>query len=186
MSVEIAQALYDQNVSVGLRDVHLPGGFHLNTRRVPVPLVPRRGATRSGDDGPSFCRTSGMTPPSTSTRNGGIIPPTSRAQGAGLVYSMIPSTTMTRIRTGCRRRHRRKTGRSRRRSWRHRCCRWSSTSRRPVGGGGPPTGQRGERARGARELGGPRGAAGRLGVHQPRWRLQQRCWPVQHPRWCLQ
>jgi hypothetical protein len=43
MSVEIAQALYDQNASMGLRDVHLPGGWHLNTRRVSVPLVPRRG-----------------------------------------------------------------------------------------------------------------------------------------------
>jgi hypothetical protein len=43
MNVEIAQALYDQNVSVGLRDVHLPGGWHLNARRVPVPPMPRRG-----------------------------------------------------------------------------------------------------------------------------------------------
>jgi hypothetical protein len=46
MSVEIAQALYDQNASMGLRDVHLPGGWHLNTRRVSVPLVPRRGWKR--------------------------------------------------------------------------------------------------------------------------------------------
>jgi hypothetical protein len=46
MSVEIAQALYDQNSSVGLRDVHLPGGWHLNARRVSVPPVPRRGRAR--------------------------------------------------------------------------------------------------------------------------------------------
>jgi hypothetical protein len=38
--------LYDQNASVGLRDVHLPGGWHLNARRVPVPPVPRRGQER--------------------------------------------------------------------------------------------------------------------------------------------
>jgi hypothetical protein len=49
MSVEIAQALYDQNTSVGLRDVHLPGGWHLNTRRVPVPPVPRRGQERRAE-----------------------------------------------------------------------------------------------------------------------------------------
>jgi hypothetical protein len=35
MSAEIAQALYDQNSLVGLRDVHLPKGWHLNARRVP-------------------------------------------------------------------------------------------------------------------------------------------------------
>jgi hypothetical protein len=43
----------------------------------------------------------------------------------------------------------------------------------PIGGGHPPTGHRGERARRARELGGPRGAAGRLGIHKPRRRIQQ-------------
>jgi hypothetical protein len=36
------------HLSVGLRDVHLPGGWHLNARRVPIPLVPRRG--RAGRD----------------------------------------------------------------------------------------------------------------------------------------
>jgi hypothetical protein len=46
MNVEIAQALYDQNMSVGLRDIHLPGGWHLNARRVSVPPVPRRGQAR--------------------------------------------------------------------------------------------------------------------------------------------
>jgi hypothetical protein len=46
MNVEITQALYDQNTSVGLRDVHLPGGWHLNARRVLVPLVPRHGRAR--------------------------------------------------------------------------------------------------------------------------------------------
>jgi hypothetical protein len=43
MSVEIAHALYNQNSSVGLHDVHLPGGWHLNAKRVPIPLVPHRG-----------------------------------------------------------------------------------------------------------------------------------------------
>jgi hypothetical protein len=42
-SVEIVQALYDQNESVGLCDVYLPGGWHLNARRVPVPPVPHHG-----------------------------------------------------------------------------------------------------------------------------------------------
>jgi hypothetical protein len=46
MNVEIAQALYDQNSSVDLRDVHLPGGWHLNARRVLVPSVPRCGRER--------------------------------------------------------------------------------------------------------------------------------------------
>jgi hypothetical protein len=65
--VEIVQALYDQNKSVGLRDVHLPGGWHLNARRVLVPPVPRRGLARRDEirhrrdillpdlwDGPAF------------------------------------------------------------------------------------------------------------------------------------
>jgi hypothetical protein len=43
LSMVIAQALYDQNASVGLCDVHLPSGWHLNARRVSVPSVPRRG-----------------------------------------------------------------------------------------------------------------------------------------------
>jgi hypothetical protein len=46
MSVEIAQALYDQNASVGLHNVHLPGGWHLNARRVSVPPVSCRGLAR--------------------------------------------------------------------------------------------------------------------------------------------
>jgi hypothetical protein len=46
MSVGIAQALYKQNAPVGLRDVHLPDGWHLNAGRVPVPLVPHRGQAR--------------------------------------------------------------------------------------------------------------------------------------------
>jgi hypothetical protein len=33
MSVAMAHAMFDQNQSVGLRDVHLPGGWHLNTMR---------------------------------------------------------------------------------------------------------------------------------------------------------
>jgi hypothetical protein len=48
MSVEIAQAMYDQNVSVGLRDVHLPNGWHLNAKRASVPPVPRCGAGAAG------------------------------------------------------------------------------------------------------------------------------------------
>jgi hypothetical protein len=46
MNVEIVQALYDQNTSVGLCNVHLPGGWHLNARRVPVPPVPRHRRAR--------------------------------------------------------------------------------------------------------------------------------------------
>jgi hypothetical protein len=46
MNVEIAQALHEQNASVGLHDVHLPGGWYLNARRMPVPSVPRRGQER--------------------------------------------------------------------------------------------------------------------------------------------
>jgi hypothetical protein len=45
-SMEIVQALYDQNDSVGLRDVHLSDGWRLNTRRVSVPPVPLRGQAR--------------------------------------------------------------------------------------------------------------------------------------------
>jgi hypothetical protein len=45
-SLETMQALYDQNESVGLRNVHIPGGWHLNARRVPVPPVPRHGRAR--------------------------------------------------------------------------------------------------------------------------------------------
>jgi hypothetical protein len=44
-SVEIVQALYDQNESVGLRNIHIPGGWHLNARRVSVPPVPPRVGT---------------------------------------------------------------------------------------------------------------------------------------------
>jgi hypothetical protein len=44
--VVIAQAMYDQNMSMGLRDVHLPGGSHLNARRVSVPPMLRRGQAR--------------------------------------------------------------------------------------------------------------------------------------------
>jgi hypothetical protein len=44
MSVEIAQALNDQNTSMGLRNVHLPDGWYLNVRRVSV--LPRRGWER--------------------------------------------------------------------------------------------------------------------------------------------
>jgi hypothetical protein len=43
MSVKIAQALYNQNTSVGLCDIHIPSGWHLNDRRVSVPPVPCRG-----------------------------------------------------------------------------------------------------------------------------------------------
>jgi hypothetical protein len=46
MSGESAQALYKQNASVGLRDVHISDGRHLNARRVPIPPVPRRGQER--------------------------------------------------------------------------------------------------------------------------------------------
>jgi hypothetical protein len=49
MSVEIVQALYDQNASVGLPHVHLPGSWHLNARRVLVPPVPRRRQERRAE-----------------------------------------------------------------------------------------------------------------------------------------
>jgi hypothetical protein len=35
--------MFDQNQSVGLREVNLPGGWHLNARRVSVPPVPCHG-----------------------------------------------------------------------------------------------------------------------------------------------
>jgi hypothetical protein len=43
MNVNLARALYEQNRSVSVCDVHLPGGWLLNARRVSVPLVSRRG-----------------------------------------------------------------------------------------------------------------------------------------------
>jgi hypothetical protein len=43
MIVAMAQALFDQNHYVGVHDVHLPGGWHLNVKRMSFPLVPRRG-----------------------------------------------------------------------------------------------------------------------------------------------
>jgi hypothetical protein len=44
--MEIVQALYEQNESVGLRDVHLPDSWRLNARRVPVPPMPLHGQAR--------------------------------------------------------------------------------------------------------------------------------------------
>jgi hypothetical protein len=46
MNFEVAQALFDQNQSVGVHNVYLPGGWLLNTRRVPVPPVLCRGRER--------------------------------------------------------------------------------------------------------------------------------------------
>jgi hypothetical protein len=42
MNVDLTMALSEQNQSVGGRDVHLPGGWLVNARRVPVPPVLRR------------------------------------------------------------------------------------------------------------------------------------------------
>jgi hypothetical protein len=47
--VEIVHAVYDQNESVGLHDVHIPDGWHLNARRVPVRPVPRHGRARRNE-----------------------------------------------------------------------------------------------------------------------------------------
>jgi hypothetical protein len=141
--MEIVQALYDQNKSVGLRDVHLPGGWHLNARRVPVPPVPLRRLARRDEirhqrailpsdlhEDPAFTMDSAWW-------DHPAYKPCPR-RWSGLLG--MPSTTMpqictrnSRCRTRCRR-HRRK----RRRSWRRRCSRWSSTSRRTYRGGGPP------------------------------------------------
>jgi hypothetical protein len=60
--------LYDQNASVGLRDIHIPSGWHLNDKRVSVPLwclvVGGHGGMRSGTGGLSFhqiyARTQGL------------------------------------------------------------------------------------------------------------------------------
>jgi hypothetical protein len=46
ISVEITRALDDQHASVGLRDIHLYGGWHINAKRVSVPPMPRRGWAR--------------------------------------------------------------------------------------------------------------------------------------------
>jgi hypothetical protein len=46
MDVAMAQVPFDQNQTVGLRDIHLPGGWHLNAGRVPVPPEPCCGRER--------------------------------------------------------------------------------------------------------------------------------------------
>jgi hypothetical protein len=43
---------------MGVRDVHLPGGWHLNTRRVMVPPVPQRGRERCNE----ICRRRAILP----------------------------------------------------------------------------------------------------------------------------
>jgi hypothetical protein len=42
----MARRLYVHNRTMPWPDVNLPGKWHLNSRRVPVPLVPRRGEER--------------------------------------------------------------------------------------------------------------------------------------------
>jgi hypothetical protein len=76
VSVEITQALYDQNASVGQCDIHLPSGWHLNARRASFRCVTAdgRGGTRSDTGGLSFCRIYAWTLPSPWTHNGGIVP----------------------------------------------------------------------------------------------------------------
>jgi hypothetical protein len=49
LNVDLAHALFDQNKSVGIHDVHLPSGWLLNARRVLVPLVPRLGRERRNE-----------------------------------------------------------------------------------------------------------------------------------------
>jgi hypothetical protein len=44
--VEFARNLFDENWPVPSRDVSLLGSWYLNSRRVPVPLVPREGCER--------------------------------------------------------------------------------------------------------------------------------------------
>jgi hypothetical protein len=46
MNVDLARALHEQNRSMGIHYVHLPGGWLLNSKRVPIPPVPRRGRKR--------------------------------------------------------------------------------------------------------------------------------------------
>jgi hypothetical protein len=42
LNIAMVKAMYHDNASMGVRDVHLPaGGWLLNTRRVSDPLVPR-------------------------------------------------------------------------------------------------------------------------------------------------
>jgi hypothetical protein len=43
LNVVLAKAMYRQNRSVGVRNIHLPSGWLLNTRRVSVPPVSRHG-----------------------------------------------------------------------------------------------------------------------------------------------
>jgi hypothetical protein len=41
-----AKSMYEHNMLVGMRDVHLPNGWLLNAWRVSVPFVPRHGKER--------------------------------------------------------------------------------------------------------------------------------------------
>jgi hypothetical protein len=81
MSVEIVQALYGQNMSVGLRDVHLPDEWHLSPegcRSLRCLVVGGRGGMRSSDGGLSFRRIYARTRrPSPWTQSGRIALPTS-------------------------------------------------------------------------------------------------------------
>ena len=47
MPVDLCTALWKKNKPVPVEDVHLPGGWHLNSKRVPVPPVPPRGEERT-------------------------------------------------------------------------------------------------------------------------------------------
>ena len=47
VSTEVAQIYWETGQPLPWGDAHLPGGWHLNGRRVPVPRVPRSGRTRT-------------------------------------------------------------------------------------------------------------------------------------------
>jgi hypothetical protein len=46
MSIDLTRTLHEHNELVGVHDVHLPGSWLLNARRVLIPLVPNRQAKK--------------------------------------------------------------------------------------------------------------------------------------------
>ena len=47
VSTEVAQIYWETGQPLPWGDAHLPGGWHLNRRHVPVPPVPRSGGERT-------------------------------------------------------------------------------------------------------------------------------------------
>jgi hypothetical protein len=58
MNVAMAQSLFDQKHYVGVDDVHLPDGWHLNIKRMSFPLVPLHGRERRDE----ICRCRAILP----------------------------------------------------------------------------------------------------------------------------